>query len=70
MVQPYNHIFNVSRLYLSVPAFFYSLLLNVCDFNTEEIFLLKPNRLGVGGGEAVYSFLTVNALMAGSLKVF
>ncbi len=47
----YNYIFNVSRLYLSVPAFFYSLMLNVCDFNTEEIFLLKPNRWGGGGGK-------------------
>jgi hypothetical protein len=34
---------------LSAPVFYYSLVLNICNFNAEEIFLLEPKEQGEGG---------------------
>jgi hypothetical protein len=39
----------------SAPVFFYFLLLNVCDFNAVEIFLLEAERMG-GGRENFYAY--------------
>ncbi len=45
---------------LSAPEFYYSLLLNVCDVNANEIFHLELK--GRGGGEAVWASFTLNTL--------
>ncbi len=56
---------------ISAAVFYYSLLLNVCDFNAEEIFLLKPNERW-GGKRAceglLYWFNTLWSIL--SMEIF
>ena len=49
---------------LSVPVFYYSHLLNVCEFNAAKIFLLESKGCGKGGGGDLrgWATFTVNTL--------
>ncbi len=41
---------------LSTPVFYYSFLLDVCDFNAVKIFILEPKGWGGGGEQRGYFY--------------